>query len=62
MNPIASFLVFVCVLAGLAIGQWVNGYLDAVFLFSGFVILRHPWKTIVRGQLRLSSLLCTPPH
>jgi hypothetical protein len=49
MNPIASFLVFICVLAGLAIGQRVNGYLHAVFLFSGFVILRYPWKTIVRG-------------
>lgn len=62
MNPITSFLVFVCVLAGLAIGQWVNGYLHAVFLISGFVILRYPWKTIVREPLKLSSLLCTLPH
>jgi hypothetical protein len=26
MNPVTSFLVFACVLAGLAIGNWVNFY------------------------------------
>ena len=33
LNPITSFLVFVLILAGLAIGRWVNLYL--AFLFFG---------------------------
>lgn len=38
MNPITSFLVFVCVLAGIAIGQWVNGCLALVFFGDAMII------------------------
>lgn len=37
MNPITAFLVFVCVLAGLAVGYWVNPYLASMFFVAAAV-------------------------
>jgi len=38
MNPITSLLVFVLILAGLAIGQWVNLYLALPFLGAAAIV------------------------
>ena len=38
MNPITSFLVFACVLAGLAVGYWVNPFLAFVFFAAAAII------------------------
>ncbi|NNM79770.1 MAG: slipin family protein [Gallionella sp.] len=59
MNPITSFLVFVCVLAGLAIGQWVNDYLALVFFAAAAIIafslkMANAWQKFV--ILRMGKL------
>ena len=59
MNPITSFLVFVCVLAGLAIGQWVNDYLALVFFAAAVIIafslkMANAWQKFV--ILRMGKL------
>lgn len=52
MNPITSFLVFVCVLAGLAIGYWVNPSLALVFFGAAVIIalslkMANAWQKFV---------------
>ena len=59
MNPITSFLVFVCILAGLAIGNWVNFYLALVFFAAAIVIgmslkMANVWQKFV--ILRMGKL------
>lgn len=59
MNPITSFLVFVCVLAGLAVGNWVNLSLAFVFFAAAVVIalalkMANAWQKFV--ILRLGKL------
>ena len=38
MNPVTAFLVFVCIVAGLATGHWVNLYLASVFFAAAAII------------------------
>jgi regulator of protease activity HflC (stomatin/prohibitin superfamily) len=59
MNPITSFLVLVCILAGLAVGNWVNTYLVFVFFAAAVVIalslkMANAWQKFV--ILRLGKL------
>lgn len=59
MSPIASFLVSVCVLAGLAIGQWVNRYVALVFFGAAVIIafslkMANAWQEFV--ILRMGKL------
>ena len=59
MNPITSFLVFVCVLAGLDIGQWVGDYLALVFFAAAAIIafslkMANAWQKFV--ILRMGKL------
>src|SRR5208282_4292124 len=59
MNPITSFLVFVFLLAGLAIGYWVNPYLALVFFAAAVIIamslkMANVWQKFV--ILRLGKL------
>ena len=59
MNPVTSFLVSVCVLAGLAIGQWVNDYLALVFFAAAVIIafslkMANAWQKFV--ILRMGKL------
>ncbi|MGO9443430.1 MAG: slipin family protein [Thiobacillaceae bacterium] len=59
MNPITTFLVFACILAGLAIGNWVNPYLALVFFAAAIVIglslkMANAWQKFV--ILRMGKL------
>ena len=59
MNPITSFLVFVLLLAGLAIGYWVNPYLALVFFAAAGIIalslkMANVWQKFV--ILRMGKL------
>ena len=59
MNPIAAFLVFFFVLAGLAIGNWVNPYLAPVFFGVALIIgmslkMANTWQKFV--ILRMGKL------
>ncbi len=59
MNPITSFLVFVLLLAGLAIGYWVNPYLALVFFAAAAIIalslkMANAWQKFV--ILRMGKL------
>jgi regulator of protease activity HflC (stomatin/prohibitin superfamily) len=59
MNPITSFLVFFFVLAGLAIGNWVNPYLAPVFFGAAIIIgmslkMANTWQKFV--ILRMGKL------
>lgn len=59
MNPITSFLVAVCVLSGLAIGQWVNAYLALAFFGAAVIIafslkMANAWQKFV--ILRMGKL------
>jgi regulator of protease activity HflC (stomatin/prohibitin superfamily) len=59
MNPITTFLVFACILAGLAIGNWVNTYLALVFFAAAIVIglslkMANAWQKFV--ILRMGKL------
>jgi len=59
MNPITSFLVVACVLAGLAVGNWVNPYLALVFFAAAIVIalslkMANAWQKFV--ILRMGKL------
>jgi regulator of protease activity HflC (stomatin/prohibitin superfamily) len=59
MNPITLFLVFVCVLAGLAIGHWVNPSLASVFFGAAVIIamslkMANAWQKFV--ILRMGKL------
>ena len=59
MNPITSFLVFVCFVAGLAMTQWVNNYLALVFFGAAIFIalalkMANAWEKFV--ILRMGKL------
>lgn len=59
MNPVTSFLVFICILAGVAIGYFVNPYLALVFFAFGLIIgaslkMANVWQKFV--ILRLGKL------
>jgi regulator of protease activity HflC (stomatin/prohibitin superfamily) len=59
MNPITSFLVFVLLLAALAIGYWVNPYLAFVFFAAAAIIalslkMANAWQKFV--ILRMGKL------
>ena len=59
MNPVTSFLVFVCVLAGLGVGYLTNSYLALVFFAAGAVVaaslkMANVWQKFV--ILRLGKL------
>jgi regulator of protease activity HflC (stomatin/prohibitin superfamily) len=52
MNPITSFLVVLCLLAGMALGQWVNLYLGIVFVVVAILIamslkMANAWEKFV---------------
>jgi regulator of protease activity HflC (stomatin/prohibitin superfamily) len=59
MNPITSFLVFVCVLAGIAISHWVNPSFASVFFGAAVIIamslkMANAWQKFV--ILRMGKL------
>jgi regulator of protease activity HflC (stomatin/prohibitin superfamily) len=59
MNPITSFLVFLLLLAGLAIGYWVNPYLAFVFFAAAAIValslkMANAWQKFV--ILRMGKL------
>ncbi len=59
MNPITSFLVFILIIAGLAVGMWVNAYLALVFFALAAVIamslkMANTWQKFV--ILRMGKL------
>jgi len=59
MNPITAFLVFACILAGLAMGYWVNPYLGLVFFGAAAIIatslkVANAWQRFV--ILRMGKL------
>jgi regulator of protease activity HflC (stomatin/prohibitin superfamily) len=59
MNPITSFLVFVCFVAGLAMTQWVNNYLALLFFGAAIFIalalkMANAWEKFV--ILRMGKL------
>jgi regulator of protease activity HflC (stomatin/prohibitin superfamily) len=59
MNPITSFLVFVLLLAGLAVGYWINPYLAFVFFVAAAIIalslkMANAWQKFV--ILRMGKL------
>lgn len=59
INPITSFLVFVCVVVGLAMGQWVNDSLALVFFVAAVIIalslkMANTWQKFV--ILRMGKL------
>lgn len=59
INPITSFLVFVCVVIGLAMGQWVNDSLALVFFVAAVIIalslkMANTWQKFV--ILRMGKL------
>ena len=59
MNPITAFLVFLLILAGLAVGQWVNPYLALPFFAAAAIIaaslkMANVWQKFV--ILRMGKL------
>lgn len=59
MNPIAAFLVVVCVVAGLAIGTWMNPFVGFAFLAAAVIIaaslkMANAWQKFV--ILRMGKL------
>jgi regulator of protease activity HflC (stomatin/prohibitin superfamily) len=59
MNPIASFLVFVCVLAGVLVGYLLSPYIAAVFFVAAVIValslkMANAWQTFV--ILRMGKL------
>jgi regulator of protease activity HflC (stomatin/prohibitin superfamily) len=59
MNPITAFLVFACILAGVATGYWVNPYAALVFLVAAAIIalslkMANAWEKFV--ILRMGKL------
>jgi regulator of protease activity HflC (stomatin/prohibitin superfamily) len=62
MNPITAFLVFVCTLAGVAIGYWVSPYAALVFFGAAAIIamslkMANAWqKFVILRMGRLQSV------
>ena len=59
MNPITAFLVFVCIVAGAAVGYWVNTYLAFAFFAAAAIIalslkVANTWEKFV--ILRMGKL------
>ncbi|MEP7244470.1 MAG: slipin family protein [Gammaproteobacteria bacterium] len=59
MNPVTSFLVFVCIVAGVAAGYWVNPYLALAFAGAAVLIalslkMANVWQKFV--ILRMGKL------
>jgi regulator of protease activity HflC (stomatin/prohibitin superfamily) len=59
MNPVTAFLVFVCIVAGLATGHWANLYLASVFFAAAAIIaaslkMANVWQKFV--ILRMGKL------
>jgi regulator of protease activity HflC (stomatin/prohibitin superfamily) len=59
MNPITSFLVMVCILTGLAVGNWVHPYLMLPFFGAALIIalslkMANQWEKFV--ILRMGKL------
>lgn len=59
MNPITVFLVFACIVTGLALGYWANPYLALVFFVAAAVIamslkMANAWEKFV--VLRMGKL------
>jgi regulator of protease activity HflC (stomatin/prohibitin superfamily) len=59
MNPITTFLVVACLLAGLAVGRWVDPYVATVFFVAAAVIamslkMANVWQKFV--ILRMGKL------
>jgi regulator of protease activity HflC (stomatin/prohibitin superfamily) len=59
MNSITAFLVFACIVAGLAVGYWVNPYLGSVFVVAAAIIalslkMANAWQKFV--ILRMGKL------
>ncbi len=59
MNPVTAFLVFVCIVAGLAAGRWANLYLASVFFVAAAIIaaslkMANVWQKFV--ILRMGKL------
>jgi regulator of protease activity HflC (stomatin/prohibitin superfamily) len=59
MNPITSFLVFVLILAGLAVGNWVSHYLALAFFVVAVIVamslkMANTWQKFV--ILRMGKL------
>jgi regulator of protease activity HflC (stomatin/prohibitin superfamily) len=59
MNPIASFLVALCILAGVASGAWLNPFASAPFLLSAAIVgmslkMANVWEKFV--VLRMGKL------
>ncbi len=59
MNPVTAFLVFVCIVAGLAAGHWANLYLASVFFVVAAIIaaslkMANVWQKFV--ILRMGKL------
>jgi regulator of protease activity HflC (stomatin/prohibitin superfamily) len=59
MNPITLFLVFACIFAGVAVGQWVSPYLAGAFFAAAAVIamslkMANVWQKFV--ILRMGKL------
>jgi regulator of protease activity HflC (stomatin/prohibitin superfamily) len=59
MNPVTSFLVFICIVAGIATGYFVNPYLALIFFAIGAIIaaslkMANVWQKFV--VLRMGKL------
>jgi len=59
MNPVTAFLVFACIVAGIATGYWLNPYAAPVFLAAAAVIalslkMANAWQKFV--ILRMGKL------
>jgi regulator of protease activity HflC (stomatin/prohibitin superfamily) len=59
MNPITTFLTFVLVLAGIAVGVWVNPYYSAPFVVAAIIValslqMANTWEKFV--ILRMGKL------
>lgn len=59
MNPVTAFLVFVCIVAGLAAGYWANPYLASAFFATAAIIaaslkMANVWQKFV--ILRMGKL------
>jgi hypothetical protein len=66
MNPITAFLMFALILAGLAIGYWVNPYVAFVSFVAAAIIalslkMANAWekaKKVRPGESRTEGTVC----
>jgi len=70
MNPITSFLVFICILAAFGFGYFVDPYLALVFFAAGALIaaslkMANVWQKFVvlrRASSRASAMRRAAPR